>query len=411
MSSANRRSARETPRLQFDLIVLGASFAGVETLYQLWRAYDGKIRTAVVDRQRRHGYIPLVHERLCSRLTEPEATLETAAYLESLPHTQFFEDEIVSFDPETKTVALASGKTLSATMIVVALGSVLAPPPGIAGAERLDTLKFGAEFETARARLQGALSHVEASPSVVVIGGGISGAELAGELAHLAKRAPSGWRAPKVTLISQGPRLLENLSPAVARTAQRILEAQGVTVRLSTTLQAVEDGVVRAEGAEGPLKIAAVQAFWCGGVRPAPMLSSLGLPRTEEGWLSVGPTLQCFAGVEGGEPSIFACGDAVRVVGGDGQWPTMQRAIECLWQAKVVAKNLVRLAKHKRRDAEPPPMHPHTLRESFPYGVSLGAKSLLVVGAARLHVPSVTPWFRRFLMRQYFDRYTPLQGP
>ena len=86
--------------------------------------------------------------------------------------------------------------------------------------------------------------------------------------------------------------------------------------------------------------------------------------------------------------------------------PTMQRAIECLWQAGLTAKNLCRLA------VEPPgyprgvpPLAPHVLREDFPHGVSVGGKSLIVYGPIVLDLAAINTWFRRFLMRQYFARY------
>jgi NADH dehydrogenase len=150
-------------------------------------------------------------------------------------------------------------------------------------------------------------------------------------------------------------------------------------------------------------------AFWTGGIRPAPILGALGLPRTEQGWLAVGPTLQCFPTPEPSKPEIFACGDAVRIMGGEGEWPTMQRAIECLWQAKVVARNIIRLARAAPDFSEGvPPLHPHCLRESFFYGVSVGARSLVVWGNTAIDLPGVNHWFRRWLMRQYFARYEPL---
>ena len=43
-----------------DVLLLGASFAGVELVYQLRRRGAGrKLSLTVVDRQAEHGYIPL----------------------------------------------------------------------------------------------------------------------------------------------------------------------------------------------------------------------------------------------------------------------------------------------------------------------------------------------------------------
>ncbi|MEM6995841.1 MAG: FAD-dependent oxidoreductase [Myxococcota bacterium] len=398
-------------KTQVDLLVLGASFAGIEVLYQLWRRYDGKVTTAVVDRQRTHGYIPLVQERLLGRIPLETSALDTAAYVESLPHTRFVEDEVVEFSPETKTATLASGKQIRGRVVVVALGSVLKPPASIPGRERLVTHKFAGEFDEARAAVETALGGEE-RPDAVVVGGGITGVELAGELAHLSVSRPEGWQAPKVTLVTAGDRLVENLPKAVGAKVARILDRQGVTVHLGARLAEVTEDAVVVEVGGGSKTLPAELAFWGGGVAPAPVLEALGLPRTDDGWLSVGPSMQCFATARPTHHEIFACGDAVRIDGGRGRWPTMQRAIECLWQAKVVAKNIIQLMREKPDyPGGIPPMVPHRLRETFPYGVSLGAKSLLVTGPLRVHVPAVTPWFRRFLMRQYFDRYKPLPGP
>ena len=173
----------------------------------------------------------------------------------------------------------------------------------------------------------------------------------------------------------------------------------------------VEGAAVDAEGLElqtasGSQRLPCAAAFWAGGVRPAPVLARLGLPRTSQGYLEVGPTLQCFPTLQPTHPEIFACGDAVRVVGGTGEWPTMQRAIECLWQAKVVAHNVLALA---ARGPEEPRRHvglrPHRLRADFPYGVSIGARSLIAYGPLSIDLGLLGVWFRRFLMRQYFARY------
>ncbi len=399
---------------QTDILVLGASFAGVEVVYQLLRLSDGKPpRITVVDRQSEHGYLPLVQERLCGVLDVESSRLSTRAFVESTPGARYVEDSIEGFDPQTKTASLASGRRVRGRFVVVALGSAFDAPPAIEGAERIATYKRESEFEATRADLAELLSgwsaEEEESPAVVVVGGGISGCELAGELARLASARPSGWTVPSVRLVTSAAALAPTLGARVGRQAKRALEGQQVTVDLGTRLEAVQDklAVLRTSGESRTVR--ADRVLWAGGVSPAPILAALQLPRTEAGWLSVGPTLQCFATARPKHPDIFGCGDAVRVQGGEGEWPTMQRAIECIWQAKIVAQNILRLV-----DEEPtypdgvPPLRPHALRETFFYGLSLGARSLVVYGGFGLDLPGINHWFRRWLMRQYLARYAPL---
>lgn len=414
-----------------DVLILGASFAGVELVHRLRKSRAGRaLRITVIDRQPAHGYIPLVQERLVGRLSREGSTLATGRAIAAMGH-QYVVGEVKSLDVEARTVTLASGERIAGRFVVIALGSVLAAPPGLAGREHLLGYKFEREFDETLAHLQallgggeppvpktssigGGAEHpyregvVSGSRRLVVIGGGISGVELAGELAHLQRERPAGWQAPEVTLVQSGERLLPHLSERAGRRAEKHLRRQGVDVRLRTRVVRILPAGVALHGANGAEELACGGAFWAGGVRPAPVLAELSpeLPRTRDGWLAVGPTLQCFPTPRPSKPDIFAIGDAVRVVGGTGEWPTMQRAIECIWEANVVAKNILRLA------AEPadyprgvPSLHPHRLREDFPHGVSIGGESLIVYGRLMLDQARLNTWFRRFLMRQYFARY------
>jgi NADH dehydrogenase len=392
-----------------EIVVLGASFAGIELVHRLLRAFDGKPpRIVVVDRQAEHGYLPLVQERLCGVLDPAASRLNTRAFVESVPGARYLQGEVVSLDPANKVTTLADGTTVRGRFVVVALGSAFEAPAGIEGAEQVVAYKGEASFERARDILARTLTGLE-QPEVVVIGGGISGCELAGELAALTKARPSGWAAPKVRLVASSPALVQGLGPSVSRKALGALQAQGVAVDVSTRLVAVRDGEVELKAGAQVRVEPAHLVLWAGGVKPAPILASLGLPRTDDGWLAVGPSLQCFVEETLSQPDIFACGDAVRVVGGDGRWATMQRAIECIWQAQRVAKSIATL--HAEPEDYPdgvPPMTPHTLREDFFYGLSLGARSLVAYRGFSLDLPGINHRFRRWLMRQYFSRYAPL---
>ncbi len=396
-----------------DVLILGASFIGLELLHQLRRRPQGRgLRVTIIDRHRRHGYLPLVHERLCGRLAPGESEIDTAAAIEADVDACFIQGEIVAVDTFSKEVLLASGQNLHGRFLVIALGSVLEPPPAIPGSQHLVRYKLADEQESATAALADLLGpdsptgdDAEA-PTVAVIGGGISGVELAGELAHLASERPPAWRAPKVVLVHSGERLLPRFAARVARRASRILQQQGVEIRLDTRLLAAKPGQIRLRDAQGERWQKSNMCFWSGGIRPAPLLASLNLPRTEAGWLAVGPTLQCFATPRPTMPDVFAGGDAVRVIGDGGEWPTMQRAIECIWQANVIARNIIKLSEETESYLSGvPPLEPHRLRKDFFHGISLGGRSLVVYGRAMVDVAGVNTWFRRFLMRSYFARY------
>ncbi len=388
---------------RFDVLVLGASYLGAELVYLLRRRAPG-LRVAVVDRQRTHGYIPLVHERLVGRLGWQASVLRTADFVAREGAT-FVEGEVVSLDPRSRRVSLADGRVLSARFVVVALGSETTPPASLPGRAHFLGHKLAGETDAARARLAAVLGAAGDAPlRAVVVGGGISGLELAGELAHLARRRPAGWRAPAVTLVHAGERLVPHFAPRVSARVEQRLRAQGVTVRHGVRVVGAEAGTVTVRDAGGrEERLPAELACWCGGVRPPAVLASLGLPRTSEGWLAVRPTLEC--GAFG--PDVFAGGDCARVVDERGEtWPTMQRAIESLWAADTIAAQIARLAKERADYPRAvPALRRHPLRPDFFHGLSIGRDSLVVHGARVLDLGPLNVVFRRFLMWGYLRRY------
>jgi NADH dehydrogenase len=201
------------------------------------------------------------------------------------------------------------------------------------------------------------------------------------------------------------------MSPRLAAKVHEALLAQGVDVRLQTQVAEVfAEGVtlVDRSRADERVEMPSALAFWAAGIRPNPVLAQLGLPQTESGWLAVGPTLQCFATPKPKHPDVFACGDAVRIQSAEGEWPTMQRAIECIWQAKVVVRNLLTL---RQQPADypngVPPLRTHRLRRHFFYGVSVGSRSLIAYRGWSIDSARINRWFRRWLMQQYIARYDP----
>ncbi|MDT7756996.1 MAG: hypothetical protein QOH27_2894 [Mycobacterium sp.] len=413
----------EEPVTDCDVLILGGSMAGIELVHQLRRSPAGRaLRIAVIDRQAVHGYIPLAHERLCLRLPMSTSELATAQQVENAGYRYVLGD-VAGMDVPTKTVELASGERVSGRFVVVALGSALAAPQRLPGREHLLGFKFASEFDEACAHLAALLDGSQArippangrrgqshgpdwvgEPRLVVIGGGISGVELAGEMAHLARVRPSGWLAPAVTLIHSGTRLLPQLSERAGRRAEHLLRQQHVEVRLRTRVVQVERAAVIVDGPDGATEIPCGGTYWAGGLQPAEVLADLDLPRTPTGWLSVEPTFQC-APAPLSHLGIFAFGDAVRVVDGANEWPTVQRATECLPQAKVVARNIMLLA------AEPPdypnglpPLVSYRLHGEAPYGVNIGGAALLVIGRLVLNAPRFNTWVRRSVVMPWYLR-------
>lgn len=171
----------------------------------------------------------------------------------------------------------------------------------------------------------------------VVIGGGFSGVEVAGELIDCLRsirryypRVSDGEL--KVTLLHDQARLLPELSERLGRAAQRSLEARGVAVRTGARAVEVQRDAVRLDDGS-TLRSATVICTI--GTRPNALVEALGLP-TERGRIKVRGDLS----VEGTD-GVWAIGDCAQVPNArDGRVapPTAQFAVR---EAQCLAHNLL----------------------------------------------------------------------
>jgi NADH dehydrogenase len=143
----------------------------------------------------------------------------------------------------------------------------------------------------------------------VVVGAGYTGTEVAAQgvlatRALLAKHPRLGGVRARWLLLDTAARVLPGLSERLSSTASKTLGERGVEVRTGTSVQeAMADGVHLSDGSMVPTR----SLIWCVGVRPDPLVETLGLP-TDRGRLVVEPDLSVV-----GQPGLWACGDAAAV--------------------------------------------------------------------------------------------------
>lgn len=200
-------------------------------------------------------------------------------------------------DLEKHAVLLAGGETLHYDSIVIALGSVIdfGSVPGARenahGLTDIESIKA-----TAR--------RLDAAPDgsrVVVAGGGLTGIELATEVAEsyprlkiaiASSREPGHWLSTRAQ---------DHLARAFDRLA--IDHVVGRVARIT------ENSVVLADESE----VQSTLTFWAGGFRANPLLEASGLQVDELGRAHVDATFRSIS-----RPDVWVVGDAARVPGRDG---------------------------------------------------------------------------------------------
>jgi len=212
-------------------------------------------------------------------------------------------------------------------------------------------LKNLTDAETIRTKILSAYELAELSSdesersrlmTLVLVGGGATGVELAASLAHMAKvTLRKNFRhidpaKTSIVLIEGGNRILPTFAESLSKKATGRLEKLGVKVLTGTKVDKVDDQGVIAGGK----RIPSATVLWTAGVAVSPVVKTLGVPTDRAGRLPVDPFLMV-SGING----VFAVGD-VSVLNQGGR-PLPGVAQVAIQQGRYVGKLIARQLKGK----------------------------------------------------------------
>jgi NADH dehydrogenase len=339
------------------IVVLGGGFGGVTAVRELERLCGGQadVELTLVSRDNFFVLTPLLFEACSGRLelrhcAQPiRPVLRRTRFLEALV-------ERVDVDRRIVRVAAADGSPyeLPYDQLVVALGAAtnekLIPGSAIAF-----TFKSMADALLVRNNVieQFERADMTSDPmfrrrclTFVVIGGGLVGIELLGELTAFAddvlRYYPHIRRDElRFHLFEAGPRTLPEVDPRLASVAARVLQRRGADVRVSTPVRSIEPGRVHLSDTT----IEAGTVVLAAGIVPSPASSGIPIDHDERGRIAVDATMRSRS-----HPEIWALGDCAAIPAPDGRfYPALaQHAVR---EAKQLARNLA--AGLKGRPAQP----------------------------------------------------------
>ncbi|MBZ6257792.1 FAD-dependent oxidoreductase [Streptomyces olivaceus] len=329
------------------IVIVGAGFAGYRTARTLSRLTRHQADITLLNPTDYFLYLPLLPQ-VAAGILEPRRV--SVSLSGTLPHVRLVLGEADGIDLDGHTVHYTGPEgeegTLPFDRLVLAAGSVnnLLPVPGVAehahGFRGLPEALYLRDHVTRQVELAAAAkdrAECAARCTFVVVGAGYTGTEVAAHGAMYTdaqvRRHPmrTGMR-PRWMLLDVAPRVLPEMDERLSRTAERVLRQRGVDVRMGTSVkEATHDGVLLTDGSTVDTRT----LVWCVGVRPDPLVESLGLP-LERGRLLVDSHLRV-----PGRPEVFACGDVAAVpdLNQPGQYTPM--TAQHAWRhGKVCAQNV-----------------------------------------------------------------------
>jgi NADH:ubiquinone reductase (H+-translocating) len=312
------------------VVVVGGGFGGLQAVRGLRRA---PVEVTLIDRRNFHLFQPLLYQVATGALTAGEIASPLRGILKRQENASVVLGEALSFDLERRRVLLEES-AIDYDTLVVAAGAENA----YFGHDEWRTLAPGLKtVEDAlaiRSRILGAFeaAELELDPDLrrswltfVVVGGGPTGVELAGQIAEIARDTLRrdfrniDPRATRIVLIEPAPRVLTHFPERLSARAASALERLGVTPALNRIVVDVDLEAVTVEAPGGEReRIVTRTAVWAAGVRAAGLAGQLaeasGATVDRAGRVAVRPDLTV-----PGYPEVFAIGDMVHVLDAEGR--------------------------------------------------------------------------------------------
>ena len=362
------------------VVIVGGGFGGLSAAKALGKS---KVRVTLVDRRNYHLFVPLLYQVATAALSPADIAAPIRQVLSAYPNIDTVLGEVVGVDPQARQVKLADGGHIPYDALILATGSMYNYFGHDDWAMHAPGLKTIENARTIRARLLRAFerAEIEADPvirqallTIVVIGGGPTGVEMAGTIAELARftlvndfrRIDPRWA--RVILIEAGPRVLATFPGDLPAYASRALAGIGVEVRLNTMVEAIEAGAVTAGGE----RIAASTIVWGAGIQAEPSAAWLGAETGRMGRIKVAPDLS----IPGFE-RIYALGDVSGLEQDGAVLPALAQV------AKQQGIHLGRALRQLRRD-KPLRVRPFRYRSRGDTAIIGRSAAVFVIGPFRL---------------------------
>jgi NADH:ubiquinone reductase (H+-translocating) len=299
------------------VVIVGAGFGGLSSAKALSRA---PVEITLIDRTNHHLFQPLLYQVAGGLLSPSDVAIATRFLLRKQANVFVRMAEVTAIDLDRRVITEDDGLTeVPYDYLIVATGarhSYFGHPEWEPLAPGLKTLDDAREL---RHRFLLALEEAEKATdpavqqallTIVVVGGGPTGVELAGLLPTIIRRGiRDDYRridpaAVRVILLEGGPRLLPAFPEQLSTRAVRDLERLGVEVRTDALVTKLTPDAVYI----GEERIVSRTVFWAAGNAASPLVKLMGIETDKQGRALVSPDLSVPR-----RPEVFVIGDAAAV--------------------------------------------------------------------------------------------------
>lgn len=331
------------------VVVIGGGLGGLRVVKALRKS---EFQVVLIDKNNYHQFPPLIYQVSSAGLEPSNISFPFRRSLQDREDFFFRMGEVLSIDGKEKALQTTFG-TVHYDYLVIAAGATT----NFFGNENIEKNALPMKTVTEAMKLRNTLlenlekaevttdeQELQQLMTVVVVGGGPSGVEIAGALSEM-KRVVVPHDYPdldnkkmQIILVNSGDRLLKSMDEASSARAERDLRGMGVEVMLGKRVTDYRDNVIYMNDGS---TIPAATVIWVSGIKACEIASTPEMTKGAGGRIVTDTHLRVK-----GLDDVFAIGD-VSIVEGDEKYPKghPQLAQVAMQQADYVVDTL----KHNRQ--------------------------------------------------------------
>ncbi|HJU68288.1 MAG TPA: FAD-dependent oxidoreductase [Gemmatimonadaceae bacterium] len=324
------------------VVIVGAGFAGMQAARKLRNA---PVDVTIVDRSNHHLFQPLLYQVATSILSPSDIAVPIRSALRKQRNATTLLGRVTDVRLDARTVVLEGRKELTYDFLLLAAGARHsyfghegweACAPGLKSLDDALEIRRRVLLAFERAEMTDDPETRAMEQTIVVVGGGPTGVELAGAIPEMVQNTLAAdfrradTRCTRIVLIERGPRLLPALDPKLSTRAQKDLEALGVEIRTNVEVTEITDDAVYL----GNERIPTRTVMWAAGNVANPLGRLLDTPVDRSGRVRVTPYLSL-----PNYPEVFIAGDMAAIASGGVSVPPVATAANQM--GRTVARNIL----------------------------------------------------------------------